>query len=124
MQNFDITLQITFPYDNIRFKNDDIKCTYHLFIVFLLSTINNCFVSLHLHPMFYIAILITIVLVACLIKNYFVITYLLDDEYELSLVMLIRVKRIYNFSLIHASFVMLSHVFTIILHHFLCILSD
>ena len=32
---------------------------------------------------------------------------------------LIRVKSIYNFLLIHASFVMLSHVFTIILHHFM-----
>ena len=32
--------------------------------------------------------------------------------------MLICVKRIYNFLLIHASFVMLSHVFNIILHHF------
>ena len=32
--------------------------------------------------------------------------------------MLVRVKRIYNFSVIHASFVMLSHVFNIILHHF------
>ena len=31
---------------------------------------------------------------------------------------MIRVKRIYNFLLIHASFVMLSHVSTIILHHF------
>ena len=36
-------------------------------------------------------------LVACLIKNYFGITYLLEDEHELSLGMLIRVKRIYNF---------------------------
>ena len=32
--------------------------------------------------------------------------------------MLIRVKRIYNFLLIHASFVMFSHVSTILLHHF------
>ena len=31
---------------------------------------------------------------------------------------LIRVKHIYNFLLIHASFVMLSHVSIIILHHF------
>ena len=28
MQNIDITVQITFQYDNIRYKNDDIKCTY------------------------------------------------------------------------------------------------
>ena len=36
-------------------------------------------------------------LVACHLKNYFVITYLLEDEQELSLGMLIRCKRIYNF---------------------------
>ena len=30
MQNIDITVHITFPNDNIRYKNDDIKCTYHL----------------------------------------------------------------------------------------------
>jgi hypothetical protein len=35
---------------------------------------------------------------ACHLKNYsFVITYLLEDEQELSLEMLIRCKRIYNF---------------------------
>jgi hypothetical protein len=35
---------------------------------------------------------------ACDLKNYFfVITYLLEDEQELSLGMLIRLKRIYNF---------------------------
>ena len=34
---------------------------------------------------------------ACHLKNYFVITYLLKDGKELSLRMLIRCKRIYNF---------------------------
>jgi hypothetical protein len=35
---------------------------------------------------------------ACHLKNYFfVITYLLEDEQKLSLGMLIRLKRIYNF---------------------------
>jgi hypothetical protein len=35
---------------------------------------------------------------ACHLKNYsFVITYLLEDEQELSLGMLIHLKRIYNF---------------------------
>jgi hypothetical protein len=35
---------------------------------------------------------------ACHLKNYFfVITYLLEDEQQLSLGMLIRLKRIYNF---------------------------
>ena len=41
--------------------------------------------------------LIKIVLASCHLKNYFVITYLLEDEQELSLGMLIRLKRIYNF---------------------------
>ena len=45
---------------------------------------------------FYIS-LIKIVLASCHLKNYFVITYLLEDEQELSLGMLIRCKRIYNF---------------------------
>src|ERR1041385_4059434 len=40
-----------------------------------------------------------------------VIIYLLEDERELSLGMLIRPKRIYNFFLIHACFVWLCHVF-------------
>ena len=46
-------------------------------------------------------------------KKLFVITYLLEDEQELSLGMLIRLKRINNFWVIHASFVILSHIFTI-----------
>ena len=46
------------------------------------------------------------------------ITYLLEDEQELSLGMLIRVKHIYNFLLFHASYMPLLHVFTIILHNF------
>ena len=35
----------------------------------------------------------------------------------------IRVKRIYNFLLIHVSFVMLSNVSTIILHHFVVVVN-
>ena len=41
--------------------------------------------------------MIEIVLVACHFQNYFVITYPLEDQHELSLGMLIRPKRIYNF---------------------------
>ena len=83
-----------------------------------MSTIDNYFRSPYSHHVLYITILIKIMLVACLIKNYFVITYLLEDEQELSLGMLICVKRIYNFWVIHANFVMLSHVSIIISHHF------
>src|ERR1041385_8159898 len=39
-----------------------------------------------------------------------VIIYLLEDEQEVSLGMLIRPKRIYNFCLLHACFVLLCHV--------------
>src|SRR3954471_22345194 len=39
-----------------------------------------------------------------------VIIYLLEDEQELSLGMLIRPKRIYNFCFLHACFVRLCHV--------------
>ena len=45
---------------------------------------------------FYIS-LIKIVLASCHLKTYFIITYLLEDEQELSLGTLIRCKRIYNF---------------------------
>ena len=41
--------------------------------------------------------MIKIVLAACHLKNYFVITYLLEDENKLSLGMLIRCKCIYTF---------------------------
>ena len=44
-------------------------------------------------------------LLACHHRNYVVIIYLLEDEQELSLGMLIRPKRIYNFCLLHACFV-------------------
>jgi hypothetical protein len=50
---------------------------------------------------------------ACYLKNYFfVITYLLEDEQELSLGMLIRCKRIYNFL-----------CFMLVLHQLLYVLS-
>ena len=62
-----------------------------------MSTIDNCFGSPYSHHVLCITILIKIMFVACLIKNYFVITYLLEDKQELSLGMLIRVKRIHNF---------------------------
>src|ERR1041385_6818596 len=39
-----------------------------------------------------------------------VIIYLLEDEQEVSLQRLIRPKRIYNFCLLHACFVLLCHV--------------
>src|SRR4051812_39632753 len=47
-----------------------------------------------------------------------VIIYLLEDEQELSLGMLIRTKLIYNFCLLHACFVSLCHVFLELLYTF------
>src|SRR3954462_2140062 len=57
--------------------------------------------------------LMELVLALCHIKNYcFVITYLLEDEQDLSLGMLIRLKRIYIFL-----------CSLLVLHQFLCVLS-
>src|SRR3954469_10720110 len=47
-----------------------------------------------------------------------VIIYLLQDEQEFSLGMLIRPKRIYNFCLLHACFVLLCHVLLELLYTF------
>src|SRR3954470_8594016 len=47
-----------------------------------------------------------------------VIIYLLEDEQELSLGMLIRPKSIYNFCLLHACFVWLCHVLLQLLYTF------
>jgi hypothetical protein len=56
---------------------------------------------------------------ACHLKNYsFVITYLLEDEQELSLGMLIRCKRIYNFLMLHAYFTPIAICFVYTLWHF------
>ena len=44
-------------------------------------------------------------------KNIFFIIYLLEDEQELSLGMLMHLHRIYNFWLFHANIIQLSHIF-------------
>src|SRR5664279_4579882 len=86
-----------------------------LIIVCLLSNIDNCFESLYLSS-YALHYLIRLCWVAFNLKNYFVIIYLLEDEQELSLGMLIRVKYIYNFLLLHATFISLLHVFTTIIY--------
>ena len=56
---------------------------------------------------------------ACHLKNYlFVITYLLEDEQELSLGMLIRCKRIYNFLCSMLIFLLFLHVLCALLYTF------
>ena len=46
------------------------------------------------------------------------IIYLLEDEQELSLGMLIRLRRIYNFLLFHANILELLYTFGKFLHYF------
>jgi hypothetical protein len=56
---------------------------------------------------------------ACHLTNYsFVTTYLLEDEQELSLGMLIRCKRINNFLMLHACFTPIAICFIYTLWHF------
>ena len=57
-------------------------------------------------------------LVACHFKNYFVITYLVEDEQELSLGMLIRLRRIYNLWCSMLDYISVPHVFIMFLYHF------
>ena len=51
-------------------------------------------------------------------KIIFFIIYLLEDEKELSLGMLIRLRRIYNFLLFHANILQLSYTFGNFLYYF------
>ena len=51
-------------------------------------------------------------------KLSFSIIYLLEDEQELSLGMLIRLRRIYNFLLFHANIIQLSYTFGNFLYYF------
>ena len=57
-------------------------------------------------------------LVACHFKNYFVTTYLLGDEQELSLGMLIRLRHIYNFWCYMLDYISVPRVFIIFLYYF------
>ena len=51
-------------------------------------------------------------------KKFFFIIYLLEDEQELSLGMLIHLRRINNFLLIHANILQLSYTFGNFLYYF------
>ena len=51
-------------------------------------------------------------------KLFFFIIYLLEDEQELSLGMLIRLRRIYNFWLFHANIIQLLYTFGNLLYYF------
>ena len=79
---------------------------------------NLCFGSLHSVHMLYMISWSWLWLVACHFKNYFVITYLLEDEQELRLGMLIRLRRIYNFLCSILDNIAMPHVFTMFLYHF------
>ena len=69
----------------------------HLVNHCLFYSMNHCFGSMYSVHMLLHDYLIKIVLLACHLKNYSVIIYLLEDEQQLSLGMLICLRRIYNF---------------------------
>ena len=52
------------------------------------------------------------------IPHHFFIIYLLEDEQELGLGMLIRLRRIYNFLLFDANIIQLSYTFGNFLYYF------
>ena len=79
---------------------------------------NLCFGSMHSVHMLYMIIWSRLWFVACHFKNYFVITYLLEDEQELSLGRLIRLWRIYNFLCSMLDYISVPHVFVMFLYHF------
>ena len=84
---------------------------FHLVNHCLFHSKNLCFGSLHSVHMLYMISWSWLWLVACHFKNYFVITYLLEDEQELSLGMLIRLRRIYNFWCSMLDYISVPHVF-------------
>jgi len=61
---------------------------------------------------------VLICVLACHHRNYCVIIYLLEDEQKLSLGMLIRPKRIYNFCLFHDLLGDIVICFATLLYHF------
>ena len=99
------------PFGDIRFTDSKSSIAF-TYIADFNTNIDFCFIFLCLNFNIIITLLfVLIMLVAChLQKLSFVVVYLLEDEYELSLGMLIRLKRIYNFCLLHALFMTLLHV--------------
>ena len=92
------------------------------------NLVNRCLFDINYRQLFWITLsqlicftlhMIKTCWVAFHFKNYFVIIYLLEDEQELSLGMLIRLKRIYNFWVLHATFISLLHVFASFIYHFI-----
>ena len=90
----------------------------HLVNHCLFHSMNLCFGLMHSVHMLYMITWSRLCLVACHFKIYFVITYLLEDEQELSLGMHIRLRRIYNFLYSMPDFISVPHIFIMFLYHF------
>src|SRR4051812_21168532 len=97
------------PSGDIRVTDSESSCTLCSFVACVnrLLLVKTC---IELHAL--IALLKSPYMVVWHVttKIMLVIIYLFKDEQELSLGMLIRPKRIYNFCLLHACFVWLCHV--------------
>ena len=83
----------------------DLHFGWDSFVACVNANIDSCLLRLELHAL--IALLKSPYMVVWHVTTeiMLVIIYLLEDEQELSLGMLIRPKRIYNFCLWHACFV-------------------
>ena len=88
----------------------------HLVNHCLFHSMNLCFGSMLSVHTLYMITWSRLCLVACHFKIYFVITYLLEDEQELSLGMHIRLRRIYNFGCSMLDFISVPHL--MFLYHF------
>ena len=90
----------------------------HLVNHCLFHSMNLCFGSMRSVHMLYMITWSRLWLVACHFKNYFVITYLLEDKQELSLGILIRLRRMYNFLCSMLDYISVPHVLIMFLYHF------
>src|SRR3954462_6177476 len=91
------------PSGDIRVTDSESSCTFCSFVACVNANIDSCLLRLELNCMLsllYLKVLLVVWHVTTEIM--LVIIYLLEDEQELSLGMLIRPKRIYNFCLLHA----------------------
>src|ERR1043165_5140564 len=94
------------PFGDIRVTDSKSSCTFCSFVDCVNANIDSCLLRLELNCMLsllYLKVLLVVWHVTTEIM--LVIIYLLEDEQELSLGMLIRPKRIYNLCLLHAGFV-------------------
>ena len=108
------------PSGDIRVTDSESSCTFCSFVACVNANIDSCLLRLELNCMLWLLYLISPYMVVWHVTTeiMLVIIYLLEDEHELSLGMLIRPKRIYNFCWLHACFVWLCHVLLELLYTF------